>query len=106
MTDKTPASYRLFDVRFLASQPHRLQITAGTKASLDELDMRLSDVRICLNSLTEEHFRKTMAAERFDGVMLDVYTVNFKSRLMYIKFHISSEGVDHGILVVSSFKEA
>ena len=106
MTAKAPATHRLIDVRFLASQPHRLKASLAVSRSLATLDLGPEDLPVCLAVLTPAHFRKTMPAERWPDSMMDVYIVQFRGRRMYVKFHITPGGVEGGCLMVTSFKEA
>jgi hypothetical protein len=85
---------------------NRFTITNKAQQDITESGLTRSDVRECLLSLLESRLYKTMASEKRQDSMMDVYHRRFKGKNWYIKLVINDDHPGGGIqVVVTSFKE-
>ncbi len=75
-------------------------LTTSALDTVVELGFDQDDVYDCVvNELQETHFYKTMASEKKQGFMQDVYHITYQNQRLYVKLQVNVRAV------VLSFKE-
>ncbi|HEX5869823.1 MAG TPA: type II toxin-antitoxin system MqsR family toxin [Longimicrobium sp.] len=67
-------------------------ITKAAEAGAAECEWQRDDIVEAVLQLTEKHFYKSMESEKIRGLWQDVYHLQFRGEMLYIKLQLGADG--------------
>lgn len=98
--EKRLPHYSLDTIKATFCDAASLRLTGTARRSARELGFTLGQVVVVIQSITREHFYKSMTTYASSAVWHDVYHVPCPDVVLYVKLTIDPEGY-----IVISFKE-
>ncbi|MDY0096422.1 MAG: type II toxin-antitoxin system MqsR family toxin [Candidatus Vecturithrix sp.] len=98
--DKSSRTYDLNGIKTAFQTTDDLRMTRTARRCIVALGLSLEDIVLIVQSLTPQHFYKSMTTYADHRVWQDVYYARFKEIELYLKFMRDDEG--H---LIVSFKE-
>jgi motility quorum-sensing regulator/GCU-specific mRNA interferase toxin len=98
--EKRTPHYDLSSIRQIFSSVDALRITRSAIITAEGLGLTLSDIVALIQTITRQHFYKSMTSIADTRIWQDVYHVSYGLTVLYVKFTTDAEGY-----LVISFKE-
>jgi motility quorum-sensing regulator/GCU-specific mRNA interferase toxin len=90
--EKFKPTYDLVSIRAEFSTVDGLRMTASARSCAFTLGFTLEGVAALIQTITREHFYKSMTSHADHTIWQDVYHVPHEAIVLYVKFTVDAEG--------------
>jgi motility quorum-sensing regulator / GCU-specific mRNA interferase toxin len=90
--EKRRPHYDLGSIKAAFATPASLRITKSALTTADALGITLDDIVTIIQSITREHFYKSITSLADHRIWQDVYHAQVGDLVLYVKFATDSEG--------------